>query len=89
MINALEEAVEQMYDSLLGSDAKFCHCQRCRDDSIALALNHARPRYVTGTRMGNALTRVELSQESARAEIVVLVFNAMRQVAQAPRHDRD
>jgi competence protein ComFB len=89
MINALEQSVADVYASLLETHAEFCRCPRCHDDVIALALNHARPRYVTGTRMGNALTRVELSQDSARAEVTVLVFDAMRRVAESPRHDRD
>lgn len=87
MINALEEAVESMYASLL-QQGDFCNCERCHDDAVALALNHARPRYVTGTRLGNAVTRVELSQDAARAEIIVLVLDAMKRVSQAPRHDR-
>lgn len=88
MINALEEAVERTYTSLLETNATFCRCERCRDDAIALALNHARPRYVTGTRLGNAVTRVELAQEGSRAEIIVVVFDAMRKVSLSPRHDR-
>lgn len=89
MINALEQSVNETYQSLLTANAEFCRCERCHDDVVALALNHARPRYMTGTRMGNAVTRVELSQDSARAAIVVLVFDAMRTVAKAPRHDRE
>ena len=89
MINALEQSVEEIYASLLHARAEFCRCRRCHDDVVALALNHARPRYVAGTRMGNALTRVELSQDSAKAEVTVIVFDAMRKVAASPRHDRD
>jgi competence protein ComFB len=89
MINALEQSVAEVYSSLLEQDAGYCRCARCHDDVIALALNHARPRYMTDTRLGSALTRVALSQESARAEVTVIVFNAMRTVAKSPRHDRD
>lgn len=89
MINALEQSVQEIYGSLLQTHSEFCRCSRCHDDVVTLALNHARPRYVAGTRMGNALTRVELAQDSARAEITVIVFDAMRRVAESPRHDRD
>ena len=86
--NAVEQAVTDAYESLIGTQPQFCNCVRCRDDAITLALNHARPRYMTGTRLGSAVTRVELEQDASRVEIMVLVLDAMRQVAKAPRHDR-
>lgn len=86
MINALEELVRTTHDQLLQKYPQFCSCTRCRDDVTTHALNQAKPRYVVGDPLGAAVTRVALSQDSAKAEIAVLVYDAMRKVAERPRH---
>ena len=86
MKNALEEMVGEVYAQLRGRNAEFCSCERCHDDVIAQALNKARPRYIGGSPIGAAVTRVSLAGDQARAEIAVLVFDAMRRVHLNPRH---
>ena len=86
MKNVLEELVLEVYGQLRTRQSEFCSCLRCHDDVIAHALNKARPRYVGGSPIGAAVTRVSLAGDSARAEIAVLVFDAMRRVNQNPRH---
>ena len=87
MKNALEEVVHEVFEQLRHGNAHFCHCAHCEDDVIAHALNKARPRYIGGSLMGSAVTRVALSNDQARAEVAVLVLDAMRQVAARPRHE--
>lgn len=84
--NALEEVVLETYHQLMQRHEEFCSCARCHDDVIAHALNKARPRYVGGSPLGAAVTRVNLSGDQAKAEIAVLVFDAMRRVQANPRH---
>lgn len=86
MKNALEEIVDEVFGTLRGRDARFCPCSQCRDDVITHTLNNARPRYISGSLIGSAVTRVALSHEQARAEMAVLVLDAMRRVAANPRH---
>ena len=86
MKNALEEAVADVYAQLRTRHPEFCSCLRCHGDVIAQALNKARPRYIGGSPIGAAVTRVSLSSDQAKAEIAVLVFDAMRRVHQNPRH---
>ena len=86
MINALEELVRATHEQLLEKYPQFCACARCRDDVSSFALNQAKPRYVVGDPLGAAVTRVALSQDAAKAEISVLVYDAMRKVAERPRH---
>ena len=86
MTNALEEAVSDVFRQLVGRDATFCACSQCHDDVVLRTLNKARPRYVSRSPMGSAVTRVALSQEQSRAEIAVLVLEAMRLVRDHPRH---
>lgn len=86
MKNVLEELVAEVYAQLQARHPEFCSCERCRDDVIAQALNKARPRYIGGSPIGAAVTRVSLSSDQARAEIAVVVFDAMRRVNLNPRH---
>lgn len=86
MHNALEEVIGEVFDQVSSGRARFCDCAQCRDDVITHALNQARPRYVSGSLIGSAVTRVALSHGQARAELAVLVLDAMRRVAARPRH---
>jgi hypothetical protein len=86
MKNALEEVVDEVYDHLLQDHPEFCACAKCRDDVLAHALNQARPKYLGGSVIGAAVTRVALTQGPAKAELSVLVFEAMRRVHSNPRH---
>jgi hypothetical protein len=85
MINAIEEVVREVYVQLRDAEAGFCACRQCQDDVIRHTMNHLRPRYV-GTAVGSAVTRVSLSLEQTRAEVAVVVLDAMRRVSLNPRH---
>jgi competence protein ComFB len=86
MINALEEVVLSTFRALREQDADFCRCQQCEDDVVLLAMNQAKPRYIGEAPLGAAVTRVALAQDGAKAEIAVLVMDAMKKVAAKPRH---
>lgn len=85
MRNLTEDAVRELHRELLERNAGFCACERCRDDVFALVMNHTRPRYATSTR-GVALSNLDMRGDQTRAELSVLVMEAMRVVAQHPRH---
>ncbi len=86
MKNALEEIAAEVFDQLRRRNAGFCCCSQCRDDAIAHALNKIRPRYISGSPVGSAVTRVALTQWQARAELSVVMIDAMRRVHAHPRH---
>lgn len=86
MINVLEEAIASTYVALRDKAPDLCTCERCREDVMMLALNQAKPRYSSGNTVGAALVRLELSQDQGKAELAVIVFEAMRQVSRNPRH---
>jgi hypothetical protein len=89
MINAIEEVVREVYEQVKTREAKagagFCSCAQCEDDVIRHTMNHLRPRYV-GTTVGSAVTRVSLALEQARAEVAVVILDAMKRVAKNPMH---
>lgn len=86
MKNALEEIADEVFDELRARHAVFCPCSQCRDDAITAALNKIRPRYISGSPIGSAVTRVALSHRQARAELAVVMLEAMRIVSARPRH---
>jgi len=87
MQNVLEEVVASLVDELRAPRRDVCACARCRDDVITLALNHVRPRYVSAApAVGAAVTRVELGRDQTRAQLVVIVLDAIERVANNPRH---
>ncbi len=87
MKNISESAIRSVYESLLQSQAGFCACERCREDVMTLALNNTRPRYVSGASgVGEVVTGVNLSLDRMRAELTVIVLDAMRKVSANPRH---
>lgn len=87
MKNALEGAVRSIHRELRARYAEFCACAHCEDDVLAFALNQVKPRYVSDhTALGAVVTGVHLSYDQMRAELTVLVFDAMRRVAKSPRH---
>ena len=48
---------------------------------LTMAMNQAHPRYVVGDPLGAAVTRVALDRRQLRAELSVIVLDAMRRVA--------
>ncbi|MGQ0765916.1 MAG: late competence development ComFB family protein [Gemmatimonadota bacterium] len=86
MKNALEEIAGEVFEQLRVRDAGFCSCAQCRDDAITGALNQIRPRYMSGSLIGSAVTRVSLAHRQARAELSVVLLESMRRVARRPRH---
>jgi competence protein ComFB len=89
LINALEEAVEQVYGELKPIHPELCGCDRCKADVLTFALNQARPRYVVGDPLGSTVTRVTLSRDQAKAELAVIVLDAMMRVARQPHHSSE
>lgn len=85
MKNVTEDAVRELHGELLTKHPEFCACARCRDDVLALVMNQSRPRYVTSAQ-GFALASLDVRGDQTRAELSVLVLDAMRIVAQRPRH---
>jgi competence protein ComFB len=89
MQNVLEEAMRDAYEALRSTDPSFCGCSRCQEDVLTMAMNQAHPRYIVGDTLGSAVTRVALSRRQLRAELSVIVLDAMRRVAAEPRHPKE
>jgi competence protein ComFB len=82
--NMVEDHVRQSFEALRPHFKDFCGCELCMDDVQVFALNRMPPRYVTSLE-GQAVTEVSLEKQQNRAEIDVVVMEALRKVSLAPR----
>lgn len=85
MKSPLERAVREVHAKLAATHAEFCSCEQCADDVATLVMNQTRPRYTT-TGLGWAIEAADLDTDQVRAQLSVLVFEAMHRVAEQPRH---
>ena len=86
MKNLLEGAVIGIYEDLIAKNPDVCSCANCREDTLAYVLNKTRPRYSGGTDTGMALIALDLQKDQTRAQLAVVVLDAMQRVAANPRH---
>jgi len=86
MRSPLERVVREVHATLAETHPEFCACSQCADDVAAMVMNQTRPRYTT-TGLGWAVENADLDSDQTRAQLSVLVFDAMRRVAEQPRHE--
>jgi hypothetical protein len=86
MKNLLEGAVLSIYEELIAKTPGTCSCENCREDALAYVLNKTRPRYSGGTDTGMALIALDLQKDQTRAQLAVVVLDAIQRVAANPRH---
>ncbi|WP_324824512.1 late competence development ComFB family protein [Sinanaerobacter sp. ZZT-01] len=83
-INIIEEFVKSEYASLMNK-MEVCHCNKCKNDVIALALNNLPPKYVV-TRKGYLLSKLLAYEKQYKADVLTAVTNACMQVKSIPHH---
>ena len=88
MKNLLEDAVLRIYEDLVAKTPGACACESCKEDALAYVLNKTRPRYSGGTDTGMALIALDLQKDQTRAQLAVVVMDAIRRVAANPRHPK-
>ena len=88
MKNLLEDAVLRIYEELVAKTPGACACESCKEDALAYVLNKTRPRYSGGTDTGMALIALDLQKDQTRAQLAVVVMDAIQRVAANPRHSK-
>lgn len=83
--NVMEALVEAKVDRLWKHNTG-CTCARCREDVIALALNHLPPQYVVSD-AGALFVKVEQLENANEVEITRQVATAMKVISEHPHHD--
>lgn len=85
LLNVVEHVVWNHLDDVLNKKKDVCHCDMCRADIAACALNKLQPRYVT-TALGEAYTRAEFLDKQLELDVIVALTEAVEQIAGNPRH---
>ncbi|WP_206459598.1 late competence development ComFB family protein [Anaerovorax sp. IOR16] len=83
-VNIIEEFVKNECSSLMNK-MEVCCCNKCKNDVIALALNHLPPKYVV-TRKGYLLSKLLAYEKQYKADVLAAVTNACLQVKSMPHH---
>lgn len=84
--NIMELLVVDEVEQCIG-DLGICTCMTCRNDLIALTLNHLPPKYVN-TDKGAALSKADKLSASAQAQIITCIASAAEVVKKYPRHKK-
>ena len=77
--NLTEDVVIELYDEIIGGKMGICDCDKCRHDTIALALSHLKARYA-GSGEDAVLTRLQLSDPQVRTDATVALLTASRAI---------
>lgn len=83
--NFMEDLVWQAMAEILATYPQFCHCDRCRHDMAALALNELPPKYIV-TRKGETYTRLRLMETQFNTDIITAISRAIEVVGTKPNH---
>jgi competence protein ComFB len=83
--NYMEDLVWQKLDGILVERPHICHCDHCRHDIAALALNALPPKYIV-TRKGETFTRIRLMEVQFSTDIVTAIIQAIEVVGTKPNH---
>ena len=83
--NSNEDLVADLTKEIM-AETDMCHCDKCRLDVMALALNHLPPAYVV-TFKGELFANIEATTLQNQADAMAAVIRAIAQVKSSPKHD--
>ena len=85
--NLMEDAVEDVLNKLLLEDKNICHCDKCKLDIAAIALNNLKPKYVV-TDKGCLYAKADTMNYQFDADIIREITKAMQIVKKYPHHNK-
>ncbi len=83
--NMMEDFVYDMLEKQWDHIKLDCHCAQCKEDVLALALNHVPPHYVSN-QAGGAYIKAQFFSEQSSATILTAIVEAAQKVSNKPRH---
>jgi len=83
--NYMEDMVQETYEDLLAQGQKFCGCDKCRMDVLAMVLNKLPPKYVV-TQKGAAYTKLQALNLQFKTDVLKEMVKALNIVSKKPRH---
>ena len=83
--NYMEDVVIELFNDYLEQHPQFCHCERCRADTIVFALSKLKGKYAVSPE-GEVFARLSREDRQVRADALLMVMEAAEQVAKSPHH---
>lgn len=84
LVNIMENIVKQKLDDIW-EQADCCKCEQCYYDTMAIALNYCKPKYVN-TLKGELLVKITLTERQSSVDIEIAILKAIEIVKQHPHH---
>ncbi len=86
VVNIVERLVWNNVDEVMNHKPGICHCEKCRADIVAYALNHLTPRYVVSQK-GEVLAKAASLGQAYHTALLVALAEAVEVVSAHPRHE--
>lgn len=87
MKNYMEDVVLSVYDEFRAKYPKFCNCERCKADTIAIALTKLKGRYAVSPE-GEIFAKLSRDDRQVRADALVVLMEAAELVSKQPNHNK-
>lgn len=84
--NVMEIIVWQSIDRVLDGVPTVCRCAKCKDDIVAYALNHLKPKYAT-THKGETISKAMSLEPQYYLDVITALTQGINVVGRNPRHD--
>lgn len=84
--NYMEQIVWHYLNELLQQQHEICHCDRCRLDMAAIALNHLPRRYTVNHR-GEVYSKLNSLDQQCQVDVLAALTQAMHVVTARPHHE--
>ncbi|HYH02777.1 MAG TPA: late competence development ComFB family protein [Bacillota bacterium] len=83
--NYMEDVVREVYQEIIRKNPQFCTCDRCRVDTMLIALRHLKGMYAVSME-GEIFTKLSRDDRQIRADALIILLQAAEQVSKNPNH---
>ncbi len=83
--NYMEDVVVDVYQDFISHNPKFCGCERCKIDTMTLALTRLRGKYAA-SKEGEVLANISRDDRQVRTDVLVVLMEAANIVSKNPKH---
>ncbi len=83
--NYMEDVIVEIYGDYKKHNLNYCTCDRCRADTIAIALTKLKGKYAVSPE-GEIFAKISRDDRQVRADALMVILEAIEQVGKRPNH---
>jgi competence protein ComFB len=83
--NYMEDVVREVYDDMIRINPQFCKCERCKVDTMLIALKQLKGMYAASLE-GEIFIKLSRDDRQIRTDALVVLLQSAEQVAKNPNH---